>query len=226
MGMNNRCSTEDRFFLKYPTLVEEITHHEDAVFRLSDCARMRTLQFFSLLSGEDGLHLDKVCPRTTNMKAGHYWKVLSSSFDKFFFYTFLETVLFMNLQSTAFGLDRCVDPDHQVDWQLIQSLSLSVASTFLTFIMACQSVNNAYRTLQKAEIHDQNAWQQRHNEKCRRWGHFKLLKFIMLALLFLYFILWGVGKLYMNSHDCKCGWNIHFPLIDGCVAPKGVDPWN
>jgi hypothetical protein len=56
----------------------------------------------------------------------------------------------------------------------------------------------------------------RHRGKQRR-SHCKFARFVLIAVAFLVCMILAALKMMLNSTECLCGWNVSWPLKNGCV---------
>merc|ERR1712110_731117 len=139
----------------------------------------------------------------------------------FFFFTLLETMIFMHIQATSVGLARCISESQHVDYQLACSTGLSICTTCLTWMITTKNVVNIYFKIGKASTEPTCAKNlpnyqrgKAFNEKAQKYlRHVWLVVYAAISIIFLVFLIWGAVKLWMNSISCLCGWNYKgFPL--------------
>jgi hypothetical protein len=233
--MNDRSKTveDGQRFITYTSgcgcFENTRTHHQEALFALSECGRMASLK--CLVWSCMNASIDRVGDENpTGLKAGTVLIEMHRTVRRFFVYTLLETTIFMQIQSTSMGLARCVDQDHTVDKQLMFSMALSITSSWINFALTSATVYGQFTAIGRSETEDPKAdkeateqgkdlrYHTRFNENAKDRGRFECrARFIVLAVIFIMCLVYAMLKTYMNSTACSCGWNFALPLSSGCV---------
>lgn len=226
--MNDRSiKNEYKFFITYSTFTDLIVHHEEALSMLADSGRMPSVKYFAW---------DCMEACTDYFQTGHYYKYLLTTVVRFFFFTMLEAMIFMQIQATSVGFSKCftkagVEP--VADKQLVASVLISICTTGLTFGLTVVNVIKIYRNIDKASIEpgagrDKELMERNlaFNIKARDYNrHVVMALFVVISAAFMFFWVYGVAKLWMNAFVCHCGWNYKgFPLEKGCVNVAGKGP--
>jgi len=234
--MNDRSKTveDGQRFITYTSgcgcFENTRTHHQEALFALSECGRMASLK--CLVWSCMNASIDRAgVEDTTGLKVGTVFIAMKRTVVRFFFYTLLEANFFIQIQATCMGVSRCVAQDKGVDTQLMFSMALSITFSWINFALESKTVFEQFIAIGEAKTEDPSAdkiaeaegrgtrYTSKFNKKAKNYWRFLYLAwFIVLAVIFFICLVYAMLKTYMISTACRCGWNLALPLSSGCVG--------